>query len=1181
MKSDFEKSLSWGSIPSKLVRICALLAAVASGAVAAVTTGSLRCEYLTNPLGIEVTKPRLSWLVASPERGERQTAYQILVASSGELLANDTGDLWDSGKVVGDATSQIVYQGSRLVSRSRCFWKVRSWDKAGVASEWSKPAFWTVGLLKASDWSARWIDASARAKRDPYQPLPVILKGAYETLQGGEAIDVTDRLADLARNGEYSLDIKNESFGKDPAQGKVKQLRVEYEIGGIRTVMILPERSSFDFPQDLPVPPVIVRAVYEALDGSGSLDVTPTLAKLAEAGSFSLLVDNGSMGGDPALQRRKRLRLEFSVDGRLVVKSFAEGMRFHYPSDLTAPATVPYLRKTFTVGKPVVRATVYATALGVYEMRLNGKRVGDHFLAPEWTDYSKRLRYQEYDVTSLLSAGRNVLGAQVANGWYSGHIGNGGYQYWGKSPALFAQLELTYTDGSSERIVTDRSWKTHVSPLIATDFMLGEDYDATQEIPGWDKPDYNDSEWLSVVERTESVRAMNGQVMEPVRELSTIRPITLSEPKTGKWTYDLGQNMVGVVRLKISAPAGTKITLRHAEMLNPDGTIYTDNLRGAPSIDTYVCKGEGVEIWQPSFTFHGFRYVELTGVSDKPPMDAVTGVVIASDTPQVGNFTCSDGELNQLQSNIEWGQRGNYLSVPTDCPQRDERLGWMGDAQVFVRTATFNADVAAFFTKWLVDVTDSQEAGGRFDDVAPYAGPSKGTPAWGDAGVICPWTIYQAYGDRYLLERQYLSMVRWVDYCKSESSGFIRSGNRGSDYGDWLSIGAETDKELIGTAYFAYSAGIVAKAAAVLGNTTDEAKYGELFQSIRKAFIDKYVSDDGKVLGNTQCAYLMALKFDLLPDELRAKAADHLEADIIAKGHHLSTGFVGVSYLLPELTKAGKLETAYRLLHQDTFPSWLFSVKMGATTIWERWDGWTPDKGFQNVGMNSFNHYSLGSCGEWLYGSVAGIGQEPEGAGFKRIVIRPMVGGKLSEASGEFRSIHGLITSAWSTGKDNFTLTTTIPTNTLATVYIPAKDPSSVRESGKPATASEGVKFLRMENGAAVFAVESGRYQFSTGDTEISGTDHISRPGSGGTKIPVRRLLGNDGEGQSFLSAVPLSINGAAITVRDGSVFYEPRAGDSAPDVFTYTIRNPQGGIATRTVRVSVVPEKSTAQATE
>ncbi|MEO5714250.1 MAG: family 78 glycoside hydrolase catalytic domain [Luteolibacter sp.] len=1083
----------------RLTRVSLALFTICPSALqAAVTTGNLRCEYLTDPQGIDVVQPRLSWVVESLQRGEKQMSYQILVTSSQKLLEQNQGDLWDSGKTAGDATNQIVYNGTKLASRARCFWKVRSWDKDGKPSAWSQPASWTIGLLESSDWSAKWIDGSA--------------------------------------------------ISKAPAPGMT---------------------------------PVIRRAAYEAVDGAGSLDVTQKLADMGRPGPFTVEVGNDALGKDPAYAHVKRLRVEFEIAGKKQEKFFPEHAKVRIPDELAYPPTVPYLRKGFMVGKPLAKATVYATALGVYELRLNGRRVGDHFLAPEWSDYSKRLRYQEYDVTGLVAAGRNAIGAQVANGWYSGHIGNGGFQYWGKSPALFAQLELVYQDGSSERVITDGTWKSHSSPMVSTDFMMGENYDATTEIPGWDKPDFNDTGWSQVVERTEPVRAMDGQVMEPVRQLTEVAVKALTEPKPGKWTYDLGQNMVGVVRLKVSAAAGTEITLRHAEMLNPDGTVYTDNLRGAPSIDTYICKGGSAEIWEPKFTFHGFRYVELTGLSSKPPKDAVTGIVIGSDTPQAGKFVCSDGAVNQLQSNIEWGQRGNYLSVPTDCPQRDERLGWMGDAQVFVKTATYNADVAAFFTKWLVDVTDSQTSEGGFADVSPFAGPGKGAPAWGDAGVICPWTVYQVYGDLRLLARQYPSMERWVEYCKARSPDFIRSGDRGNDYGDWLSIGADTDKELIGTAYFAYSTGLVAKAAAALGKTSDATKYDELFQSIKKAFVAKYVTADGHIKGNTQCAYVMALRFDLLPAPLRQKAAGYLEADIIARDYHLSTGFVGVSYLLPELTKAGKIDTAYRLLVQDTFPSWLFSVKMGATTIWERWDGWTPDKGFQDVGMNSFNHYSLGSCGEWLYRTVAGIDFDSTKPAFKQILIHPFAGGKITEANGELRTINGLITSAWSSVNGNFTLTTTIPANTTAEIHVPAKDVGTVTESGKPVAGAEGVTYLRMEDGAAVFSVGSGRYQFASNGNAVTGIDTIQRTPAGGVKVPVEKLLENDGKLCTFRSVSPLSINGASVTVRDGSVFYQPQAGNTEADLFTYTIRNSKGGVATRTVKVAVVAGEAPAQAKE
>ncbi len=431
---------------------------------------------------------------------------------------------------------------------------------------------------------------------------------------------------------------------------------------------------------------------------------------------------------DPAYNMVKHLRVEYEYNGQSFKKVVGENQTLSLPA---RSSSLPYLRKSFAVDAPVQRAMLYATALGLYEVHINGRRVGDHVLAPDWTDYRKRVRYQAYDVTALLQTGSNAVAAMLANGWFSGHIGNGGNEFFGKEPAFLAQLEVTYADGHTERIATDETWKSHDSPILSSDFMLGEDYDSRLEVQGWDQPGLDESRWIPVGVRDESARKLESQVMEPVRQIVELNPKTLKEASPGKWVYDLGQNMVGVVRLKISAPAGTRITLRHAEMLNPDGTIYTQNLRGAPSIDHYVCKGDGVEVWQPRFTFHGFRYVEISGLTNPPAMDAVTGIVIGSDNARTGEFACSDPRINQLQSNIQWGQRGNYISIPTDCPQRDERLGWMGDAEVFIRTATYNADVASFFTKWLVDVDDGQSAAGSFSDVNPNTMGANGVPAWG------------------------------------------------------------------------------------------------------------------------------------------------------------------------------------------------------------------------------------------------------------------------------------------------------------------------------------------------------------------------------------------------------------------------------------------------------------------
>lgn len=891
------KTNAWKHI---LVLWLALISGICS---AAVTVKGLRCEYLVDPLGIDATSPRLSWIITSGRRGETQTAYQILAASSPELLRDGKADLWDSGKVSSDESSQIIYSGQPLVSRERCFWKVRTWDRDDKAADWSPDALWTMGLLQPGDWRAKWIAAK--------------------------------------------------------------------------------------------------------------------------------------------------------------------------------PSPVPYLRKSFELKSPVQRAVLYVTALGLYEVRINGRRVGDHLLAPDWTDYRQRVRYQTFDVTGLLKPGGNALGALLANGWYSGHIGNGGYEFFGRQPAFLAQLEVTYQGGQTETIVSDDTWKTHASPILSSDFMLGEDYDARLEIKGWDQPGLDESQWSVVGVRDDSSPKLESQVMPPVRQLCELHPKTIKASGPGSWICDLGQNMVGVVRLKVSTPAGTRITLRHGEMLNPNGTLYTRNLRGAPSIDHYVCRGGGVEIWQPRFTFHGFRYVEISGLAGRPDKDAVTGIVIGSDNPRTGEFACSDARINQLQSNIQWGQRGNYISIPTDCPQRDERLGWMGDAEVFIRTASYNADVAAFFTKWLVDVDDGQSPAGAFSNVSPNTSKDAGgVPAWGDAGVICPWTIHEMYGDRRILERHLPAMIKWVDFLKLHSDGLIRDKDRGEDFGDWLSINADTPKDLIGTAFFAYSTHLLAKSCRVLGRTAEADKYDQLFADIKTAFNQRYVKPDGHIQGETQCAYAMALKFELLPADLRPKAAQYLTADIKAKGGHLSTGFVGVSYLLPVLTQAGEADTAYGLLQQDTFPSWLFSVKQGATTIWERWDGWTPEKGFQDPGMNSFNHYSLGSCGEYLFGYIGGI--RPASPGFKTILIDPVIRDGLTWAKTSFDSIQGKIATAWKMNGNRLTLEVEVPANTTATICIPARAIADVTEGGKSVENAEDVTFLRQEDGKAVFDVGSGTYKFAS-----------------------------------------------------------------------------------------------------
>ncbi|MBC8126419.1 MAG: family 78 glycoside hydrolase catalytic domain [Gloeobacteraceae cyanobacterium ES-bin-144] len=1063
-----------------ICRLFSLLFAVGLTTAHGLTPSYLRCEYLVDPLGIHEAAPRLSWVTESDSRGEKQTAYEVLVSSSTEKLAKNEGDLWASGKLASDDNAHVPYAGKPLISRQNCYWKTRVWDRDGKPGPWSSDARFEMGLLDASDWKAEWIEAPLESGE-----LPTSLSGAKWIWHATPGADQTKGSPLGTCYFRYHFQVPSDTQLDLCALTITVDDSYTLSING-KEITKVGGKDSWRNPKNINLLPFITKgdnviAVAATNEATAAGLCAKLTIKLPDKDRVILFSDKNWKTSDKAHANWTSISFDDQAwQPAIEIAPSGQGV-WGALNDKATKFPVPMLRADVKVAdKSVAKARLYATALGLMDFHVNGSRVGDQVLAPEWTDYRVRCRYQVYDITPLLRPGANVLAARLAHGWYSGRIGNGNYQFWGKSPALLAQLEVTYTDGSVERVVSDAGWRFAPSAITSSDFMLGEDYDARMDVADWSNPGLDDSSWKKAIVRNEAKRPLDPQVMEPARVVDELKAKSITESQPGKWVFDLGQNMVGVVRLKVAAPVGTKVTLRHAEILNNDGSMYLANLRGAPSIDTYICKGGGTETWQPAFTFHGFRYVELSGLPTKPALDAVTGLVWSSDTPQTGEFSCSDARLNQLQSNIWWGQRGNYLSVPTDCPQRDERLGWMGDAQVFVRTATGNADVAAFFTKWLVDVDDAQTSEGAYTDVSPRAGSSAGTPAWADAGVICPWTIYQAYGDSRLLESHYPNMARWVEWCRSHSQGLIRVKDRGADYGDWLSQGANTPKELIGTAYFAYSTSLVAQAAKALGKADDAAKYQQLFKDIKAAFNSKYVKPDGRIEGDTQSVYLMALKFGLLDGEAKSQAVQHLVADIAGKNNHLSTGFVGVSYLLPVLTANQQDDMAFKLLLQDSFPSWLFSVKHGATTIWERWDGWTPDKGFQSPSMNSFNHYSLGSCGEWMYDSLAGLGQDPSGTGWKHLIIHPRIGGGINHASYRLRTIRGTAASAWKIDNGQFILDCKVPVGSTATVVLPTAVAAQVLETKRPLTEMKEIRVNGVVDGKLHLTIESGTYQFSS-----------------------------------------------------------------------------------------------------
>ncbi len=743
---------------------------------------------------------------------------------------------------------------------------------------------------------------------------------------------------------------------------------------------------------------------------------------------------------------------------------------------------VAHLRRAFRVEKPVVRARLYATALGVYEARLNGVRIGDALLAPGWTDYAKRLDYGSYDVAALLRPGDNVLGALLGEGWYSGYLGFYPHRprhIYGTEPQFRARLDLDFADGTAEVVATDGAWRVARGPWVYSDLLKGEHYDARLALPGWDAPGFDDAPWAPAGVGPGTAAVPRGARIPPVRVTRRLAARAVTRAPDGSFVVDMGQNMVGRVRVALPAlPPGRAVVLRHAEVLNPDGSLYVANLRTAEATDRYVSAGPAEEGWAPLFTLHGFRYVGVAGLDAAPAPEAVVGEVMASDLAETAEWDTSNPQLDRLRANVLWSQRGNFLSVPTDCPQRDERLGWMADAQVFLPTAAYNADVQAFMAKWTDDVLDAQSPEGAFPDVAPRGphGPD-GAPAWGDAGVIVPVTLYRRYGDRRLLERCYPAMRAWTDLVARQNPDRLRTRKVGWNFGDWLSAGETTSKPLVATAYHAWVAALMVEAAAALGREADAARYGALFAEIRAAFQAAFVTPAGRLEGDTQTAYLLALSIGLMPEDRVAAAVRHLVANIERRGTHLATGFLGVRLLLPVLTRHGHAELAYRLLLNETHPSWFYPLNQGATTVWERWDGWTAEKGFQSARMNSFNHYALGSVGEWMMADMAGIADAGDGAAFAHLRIAPVPGPGVARCRAAYRSPRGWIRSAWRHALGRTAFDVELPANTDGTVLLPLPDGAHLLRDGAPAEPDRVERHNGMR--CAALDVGSGRHAFA------------------------------------------------------------------------------------------------------
>ncbi len=1059
------------------------------------TATRLRCEYAHNPLGIDTAKPRFFWQLISHLRGQRQTAYQILVAADEQDIKNNRGELWDSGKVESDRSIQVEYAGQPLESKRKYHWKVRVWDKDGMASAYSEEASFEMGLLQPGDWQAKWIELSDDVPQPVYAPPNNGYHSQLATTPDQVKWVIID-LGDTKTFDSIKLYPARPYDCSSDTPGFLFPLRLKLDVSDSQ------DFEEFKTPIDQTggdiVNPETKPLEYHFASSSGRyvrLMVT-RMSRHSEAGYGFALNEMEVLADGNSIAKKKNVTALDSIEAPAWSKeNLVDGVtQTVTPAMQTVPSPAPMMRKTFVLAGPVRQARLYATCLGAYRMSLNGKQVGNEILDPGWTNFNCRVQYQTYDVTNLMRRGVNAIGAVCGDGWCAGRV----MTLARTRPRLIVRLDIVLADGRTQTIVSDETWRgTLEGPIRGACLFDGEWYDARREMPGWDTAKYDDADWKPV--RTASVDGVRlvSQLCEPIRITQELRPIALSEPAQGIHVFDLGQNFAGIYRLKLHGPRGTTVKLRFGEMLQPDGQIYTNNLTNAIATDTYILRGGGTEIYEPHFTYHGFRYVEVTGLAAKPALTDLTGCVSHADMVMTGTFACSSPLLNKLMENIVWTQRSNVYSVPTDCPQRGERLGWMGDAQIFAQAGIFNMDMARFYGKYVQDIRDTQTNDGRYPIVAPLMYPPTDddywfcAPGWADAGVIIPWRLYENYADTRLLEQHWESMKRYIDFVYEHNPDLLWKNRCGQNYGDhlngdtmvwqnWPKSGGAVPKEVMATAFLAHSTDLLARMAGVLGRDEESKKYGELARGIREAFNHAYVKPDGTIQGDTQTGYALALHFDLLPESLRQKAMEHMVRRIGDYGWRISTGIQGTNWMMMNLAAMGRSDVAYRLLNNREVPSWGYMIDNGATTVWERWDGYVKGRGFQNPMMNSFNHYAIGAVGEWMWRNIPGLNPDPQNPGWKHFVIHPRPGGGLSWAKGQYDSIHGHIVSDWKIEKRKFTLKVHVPVGATATIYVPARSVAEVSEGGKSAEKAEEIKFLRLEDGAAVFDVEAGDYHFQS-----------------------------------------------------------------------------------------------------
>ena len=1035
----------------------------------------LRSEYLRNPLGLDVMRPRLSWVLTqadAKDRGQRQTAYQVLVASGRKKLVPGKADLWDSGKVESDQSVHVVYAGKPLRSRMACYWKVRVWDKDGRPSAWSKPAMWTMGLLGPEDWRAKWIAYEANLagqgtavtgadwiwfpEGDPKKEAPPGTRYFRKLIRLGSAPKIRSAKLVVTADNSCIVFINGQEAAKTSDWRAIGEFDVTKLLGSGENVIAIAAANEEG------AAGLVGKLTVEFGSGQPLVAATDRSWKASNAGAEGWT----GTGFD---ESEWASALELGEAGCEPWGTLGEAITQKTPS--------PIFRKTFEASKPVNRAYAYICGLGYYELRLNGRKVGDRVLDPGFTHYDKRAPYAAYDVTDFVKPGRNAVGIMLGNGWYNMHarcIWDSAKAPWRNTPRLIFQMHIEYKDGSSDVVVSDGAWKATTGPIAFDCIRNGEKYDARLEKPGWDTADYSDARWRRARVVEGPAGKLVAQMTPPIRVAKVVSPVKITESKPGVFIFDMGQNLAGWGRLTVSGPAGTTVRIRYSERLRDDGLLDERNAAlvysGEFETDAYTLKGKGVEVWEPRFIYHGFRYALIEGFPGRPTADNLKACVVHTDFEQAGAFECSNELLNRIQRNTLWSYLSNFVSIPTDCPHR-EKNGWTGDAQIAVETGLYNFGSAANYSKWMYDFDDAQRENGELPGIVPTPGTNYGQgPAWDSAYILIPWSLYLFCGDTRVLEQHYEGFKRLLGYMTSRADGHIVSYG----LGDWCppeDSKRNTPEALTSTAYYYIDALTVSKAARVLGRQDDARRYGELAEAIKKAFNDKFLDKSrGAYAGEGQTSMAAAIYQGLVPSEQKDKVMAALLAEVERCQGHLDCGILGAKYVMHVLADNGKADVAYTIATQRTYPSWGWCIEQGATTIWEWW-----------TGDNSQNHIMFGDVSAWFYDALAGINPDPECPGFKRIIIRPHPVGDLEWVRAEHVSMYGPIRSRWARRGGRFELTVEIPANTTAAVYVPAASGGGVTEGGSPADRARGVRFVRIEDGCAVYEVGSGRYQFASG----------------------------------------------------------------------------------------------------